>query len=180
MACLEALGKRRHFRPRWFSTTNAFRAQGKRGASNLGDLGYILLFATEASNQIYILYQLGLTLIMNPLAAMFGIYPSFVEFVCRREKAIQGTHLLQVLINRFRLPQENHVFATSPIRVCLFEGFQLVLPLGFPSTPTKRGFPKPWFTWWFNHLPGPSISPKRTPMKEPFARIQRFLLLVYL
>ena len=21
-----------------------------------------------------------------------------------------------------------------------------------------------WFTWWFNHLPGPSISPKRTPM----------------
>ena len=20
-----------------------------------------------------------------------------------------------------------------------------------------------WFTWWFNHLPGPSISPKRTP-----------------
>ena len=22
----------------------------------------------------------------------------------------------------------------------------------------------PWFTWWFNHLPGPSICPKRTPM----------------
>ena len=22
----------------------------------------------------------------------------------------------------------------------------------------------PWFTWWFNHLPGPSISLKRTPM----------------
>ena len=22
----------------------------------------------------------------------------------------------------------------------------------------------PWFTWWFNHLPGPSIPPKRTPM----------------
>ena len=22
----------------------------------------------------------------------------------------------------------------------------------------------PWFTWWFNHLPEPSISPKRTPM----------------
>ena len=22
----------------------------------------------------------------------------------------------------------------------------------------------PWFTWWFNHLPGPSIYPKRTPM----------------
>ena len=22
----------------------------------------------------------------------------------------------------------------------------------------------PWSTWWFNHLPGPSISPKRTPM----------------
>ena len=22
----------------------------------------------------------------------------------------------------------------------------------------------PWYTWWFNHLPGPSISPKRTPM----------------
>ena len=22
----------------------------------------------------------------------------------------------------------------------------------------------PWFTWWFNHLPGPSISPTRTPM----------------
>ena len=21
-----------------------------------------------------------------------------------------------------------------------------------------------WFTWWFNHPPGPSISPKRTPM----------------
>ena len=21
-----------------------------------------------------------------------------------------------------------------------------------------------WFTWWFNHLPGPFISPKRTPM----------------
>ena len=21
-----------------------------------------------------------------------------------------------------------------------------------------------WLTWWFNHLPGPSISPKRTPM----------------
>ena len=21
-----------------------------------------------------------------------------------------------------------------------------------------------WFTWWFNHLPGPSISPKRIPM----------------
>ena len=21
-----------------------------------------------------------------------------------------------------------------------------------------------WFTWWFNHLPGPSICPKRTPM----------------
>ena len=21
-----------------------------------------------------------------------------------------------------------------------------------------------WFTWWFNHLPGPYISPKRTPM----------------
>ena len=21
-----------------------------------------------------------------------------------------------------------------------------------------------WFTWRFNHLPGPSISPKRTPM----------------
>ena len=20
------------------------------------------------------------------------------------------------------------------------------------------------FTWWFNHVPGPSISPKRTPM----------------
>ena len=20
-----------------------------------------------------------------------------------------------------------------------------------------------WFTWWINHLPGPSISPKRTP-----------------
>ena len=24
----------------------------------------------------------------------------------------------------------------------------------------------PWFTWWFNHLPRPSISPKRTPMVE--------------
>ena len=23
-----------------------------------------------------------------------------------------------------------------------------------------------WFTWWFNHLPGPSISPKRTPMVQ--------------
>ena len=22
----------------------------------------------------------------------------------------------------------------------------------------------PWFTWWFNQLPGPSISPKTTPM----------------
>ena len=22
----------------------------------------------------------------------------------------------------------------------------------------------PWFTWWFNQLPGPSIFPKRTPM----------------
>ena len=22
----------------------------------------------------------------------------------------------------------------------------------------------PWFTWWLNHLPGPSISLKRTPM----------------
>ena len=22
-----------------------------------------------------------------------------------------------------------------------------------------------WFAWWFNHLPGPSISPKRTPME---------------
>ena len=21
-----------------------------------------------------------------------------------------------------------------------------------------------WFTWWFNHLPGLSICPKRTPM----------------
>ena len=21
-----------------------------------------------------------------------------------------------------------------------------------------------WFAWWFNHIPGPSISPKRTPM----------------
>ena len=21
-----------------------------------------------------------------------------------------------------------------------------------------------WFTWWFNHLPGASICPKRTPM----------------
>ena len=21
-----------------------------------------------------------------------------------------------------------------------------------------------WFTWWFHHLPGSSISPKRTPM----------------
>ena len=21
-----------------------------------------------------------------------------------------------------------------------------------------------WFAWWFNHLPGPSISPKRTPI----------------
>ena len=21
-----------------------------------------------------------------------------------------------------------------------------------------------WFTWWFSHLPGPSIYPKRTPM----------------
>ena len=21
-----------------------------------------------------------------------------------------------------------------------------------------------WFTWWFNHLPGPSIAPERTPM----------------
>ena len=20
-----------------------------------------------------------------------------------------------------------------------------------------------WFTWWFNHLPGPRISPKKTP-----------------
>ena len=23
-----------------------------------------------------------------------------------------------------------------------------------------------WFTWWFNHLPGPSICRKRTPMTE--------------
>ena len=23
----------------------------------------------------------------------------------------------------------------------------------------------PWFTWWFNHPPGSSISPKRTPMR---------------
>ena len=21
-----------------------------------------------------------------------------------------------------------------------------------------------WFTWWLNHLPGPTIYPKRTPM----------------
>ena len=25
----------------------------------------------------------------------------------------------------------------------------------------------PWFTWWFNHPPGPSISPKRTPTPTP-------------
>ena len=23
-----------------------------------------------------------------------------------------------------------------------------------------------WFTWWFNHLPGPSIFSKRAPMAE--------------
>ena len=26
-----------------------------------------------------------------------------------------------------------------------------------------------WFTWWFNHLPGPTICPKRSPIFEmPF------------
>ena len=24
----------------------------------------------------------------------------------------------------------------------------------------------PWFTWWFSHLPRPSICPKRTPMPQ--------------
>ena len=28
-----------------------------------------------------------------------------------------------------------------------------------------------WFTWWFNHLPGPSISAKRTPMHMGVRRI---------
>ena len=27
-----------------------------------------------------------------------------------------------------------------------------------------------WFTWWFNHLPGPFISPKRTPMHKIFPK----------
>ena len=29
-----------------------------------------------------------------------------------------------------------------------------------------------WFTWWCNHLPGPSISPKRTPMVKQKTRLQ--------
>ena len=31
----------------------------------------------------------------------------------------------------------------------------------------------PWFTWWFNHLPGPSICPKRTPMPKDVKKDSR-------
>ena len=30
-----------------------------------------------------------------------------------------------------------------------------------------------WFIWWFSHLPGPSISPKRTPMVATLSRLCR-------
>ena len=31
----------------------------------------------------------------------------------------------------------------------------------------------PWFTWWFNHLPGPSICPKRTIVQVGYVSSRR-------
>ena len=51
-------------------------------------------------------------------------------------------------------------------------GCPVGFPVGFPSEPARHRCPfwlvclkyrGPWFTWWFHHLPGPSIFQNRAP-----------------
>ena len=47
----------------------------------------------------------------------------------------------------------------------------LAKPIGVLFGCFARKIDGPGFTWWFKHLPGPSISPKRTPIVKPLQAI---------